>query len=197
MARRWPDPREARSAPDRRSAPAPRRSPRPGAPRPWRDQRRRRRPQPRGRRRQDRRTPARRRSAAASPSRAPRARQLPRRPAAGSVPDAMIRRQRTVRRSCAGQTPPCRSRQRLNAICRGITGATAPRPSRRGASRPASDQLAEGDRGVGHAAREAPLVVVPGHDAHEGAVQHLGLVHVEDRGVRVVVEVGRDQLLVV
>ena len=30
---------------------------------------------------------------------------------------------------------------------------------------------------------------------HEGAVHHLGLVHVEDRGVRVVVEVRRDELL--
>jgi hypothetical protein len=64
------------------------------------------------------------------------------------------------------------------------------------------DELDEHDRqedrhrgGVGHAVREAPFVVVPGHHAHQRAVEHLGLVHVEDRGVRVVVEVDGDVLV--
>src|SRR5690606_20324475 len=38
------------------------------------------------------------------------------------------------------------------------------------------DGLAEGDGSVGHTVGEAPLVVVPGHDAHEVALDHLGLV---------------------
>src|SRR5690606_1330629 len=54
----------------------------------------------------------------------------------------------------------------------------------------------EGDGGVAHAVREAPFVVVPGQDAHEGAFHDLGLVHVEDRRTGIVVQVGRDQLLV-
>ena len=43
-----------------------------------------------------------------------------------------------------------------------------------------SEQLAHGDGGVAHAVGEAPLVVVPGQDAHERAVHDLGLVEVED-----------------
>ena len=50
-----------------------------------------------------------------------------------------------------------------------------------------SDQLRHGDGGIRHAVREAPFVIVPGQHADEGAVHHLGLVHVEggrmpDRG---------------
>ncbi len=45
----------------------------------------------------------------------------------------------------------------------------------------ASDQLAHSDGRVGHAVGEAPLVVVPGHHPHQGAIHDLGLVHVEDR----------------
>ena len=41
-------------------------------------------------------------------------------------------------------------------------------------------------------AQEAPLVVVPRQHRHHGAVHHLGLVHVEDRRARVVIEVARD-----
>src|SRR5262245_8062470 len=54
-----------------------------------------------------------------------------------------------------------------------------------------SAELAHGDGGVAHAVGEAPLVVVPAHDPHEGATLDLGLVHVEHRGMRVMVEVGR------
>src|SRR5665213_4545183 len=53
-------------------------------------------------------------------------------------------------------------------------------------------QLAHRHGGVGHAVGEAPLVVIPRHHAHQRAVHHLGLIHVEDRRVRVVVEVDRD-----
>ena len=52
-----------------------------------------------------------------------------------------------------------------------------------------SEQLAHGNGRVGHAVREAPFIVVPGQDADEVAVDHLGLVHVEDRGMAVVVEI--------
>src|ERR1041384_863030 len=54
------------------------------------------------------------------------------------------------------------------------------------------DHLRECNGGVRHAVRETPLVVVPGHHAHQRAVLHLGLVLVEGRGVRIVVEVDRD-----
>ena len=47
-----------------------------------------------------------------------------------------------------------------------------------------------GDGGVGHAVREAPLVVVPGQDTDQIAVDDLGLVQGEDRRMRIVVEVG-------
>src|SRR4051794_34759928 len=53
-------------------------------------------------------------------------------------------------------------------------------------------QLAHRSGGIGHAIGEPPLIVVPAHHAHEGAVLHLGLVHVEGRRMRVVVEVDRD-----
>ena len=55
-----------------------------------------------------------------------------------------------------------------------------------------SDQLAHRHGGVRHAVGEAPLVVVPRHHAHQRAIHHLGLVHVEDRGMRIVVEVDGD-----
>src|SRR5271155_2855840 len=53
-------------------------------------------------------------------------------------------------------------------------------------------ELAHRHRGVDHAVGEAPFIVVPRHHPHQGAVHHLGLVHVEDRGVRIVVEIGRN-----
>src|SRR5688572_11805778 len=58
-------------------------------------------------------------------------------------------------------------------------------------------QLAHRDGGIAHAIGETPLVVVPGHHAHEGAVDHLGLQQVEGRAGGVVVEVHRHQRLVV
>src|SRR5271166_3561541 len=59
-----------------------------------------------------------------------------------------------------------------------------------------SDELRQRDGGVGHAVREAPFVVVPGQDAHEGSVDDPGLVEVEDRRTVVVVEVHRNVRLV-
>ena len=61
---------------------------------------------------------------------------------------------------------------------------------------PLSEQLAHRHGRVGHAVREAPLVVVPGQDTHERAVHHLGLVEVERGRVRIVVEVDGDVGLV-
>src|ERR1700726_4622974 len=58
--------------------------------------------------------------------------------------------------------------------------------------RGSSDQLPHRHGGVGHAVGETPLVVVPRHHPHERAVHHLGLIHVEHRGMRVVIEVHRD-----
>src|SRR5437660_5803468 len=55
-----------------------------------------------------------------------------------------------------------------------------------------SDQLPHRDGRVGHAVGEAPFVVVPRHDTHQRSIDDLGLVHVEDRAVRVVIEVHRD-----
>src|SRR5579862_1608586 len=45
---------------------------------------------------------------------------------------------------------------------------------------------------VDHAVGEAPLVVIPRHHANERAVHHLGLIHVENRRVRIVIEIARD-----
>ena len=56
----------------------------------------------------------------------------------------------------------------------------------------AYEQLAHGNGRVAHPVGEAPLIVVPGQDAHQGAFDHLGLVHVEGRGIGVVVEVDGD-----
>ncbi len=42
-------------------------------------------------------------------------------------------------------------------------------------------KLAHRHRGVDHAVGEAPFVVVPGHHPHQGAVDDLGLVHMEHR----------------
>src|SRR5947207_15958721 len=47
-----------------------------------------------------------------------------------------------------------------------------------------------------HPVREAPLVVVPGEDLGQVAVDHLGERGVDDGRVRVAAEVDRDQLLV-
>src|ERR1700751_6235489 len=55
-----------------------------------------------------------------------------------------------------------------------------------------SAELAHRYRGVDHAIGEAPFVVVPRHDANQRAVDHPGLVHVKDRGMRIVVEVAGD-----
>src|SRR5208282_6066244 len=59
-------------------------------------------------------------------------------------------------------------------------------------ARAKSGELAHRHRGVDHAIGEAPFVVVPRHHPHQGAVDHLGLVHVEDGRMRIVVEVGGD-----
>src|SRR4029077_139253 len=55
-----------------------------------------------------------------------------------------------------------------------------------------SAELAHRYRGVDHAIGETPFIVVPRHDANQRAVDHLGLVHVKDRGMRIVVEVAGD-----
>ena len=70
-----------------------------------------------------------------------------------------------------------------------VEGAEAFISARRLSNSVRSDQLAHRHRGVDHAVGKAPLVVVPRHHAHERAVHDLGLVHVEDRRVRIVVEV--------
>src|SRR5712664_1251930 len=55
-----------------------------------------------------------------------------------------------------------------------------------------SEQLPHRHGGVGHTVGEAPFIVVPRHHPHQRAVLHLGLVHVERGGMRIVVEVDRD-----
>src|SRR6476646_2184045 len=54
------------------------------------------------------------------------------------------------------------------------------------------DVLRHRNRSVRHAARETPFVVVPGKYARKFAVDHLGLVQMEDRRAVVVVEIARD-----
>ena len=41
-------------------------------------------------------------------------------------------------------------------------------------------ELAHGDRRVTHAVGKAPLIVIPAHDAHQRAIDHLGLIQVEN-----------------
>ena len=52
------------------------------------------------------------------------------------------------------------------------------------------------ERGVAHAGREAPFIVIPGQDRDEIAVHDLGLVEVEDRRAVVMDEIARDVGLV-
>src|SRR3954452_20041128 len=90
--------------------------------------------------------------------------------------------------SCIGALRSTRSSTRLpfkSAWSRERNAVIAARMRR-------SDQLAHRHRGIDHTIGEAPLVVVPRQHRHHRAVHDLGLVHVEDRGPRVVVEVGRD-----
>src|SRR5689334_8411422 len=49
------------------------------------------------------------------------------------------------------------------------------------------------DGRIEHAVREAPLVVVPRADLHERAVDDLGQRGIKRRGMRIVVEVDRDE----
>src|SRR5215472_1086836 len=58
--------------------------------------------------------------------------------------------------------------------------------------RPQSAELTHSHRSVDHAIGETPFIVVPRHDADQRAVDHLGLVHVKDRRMRIVVEVAGD-----
>src|SRR5271156_5017652 len=51
-------------------------------------------------------------------------------------------------------------------------------------------ELAHRHRGVDHAVGEAPFIVVPRHHAYQCAVHHFGLIHVEDRRMRVMIEIG-------
>src|ERR1700689_772821 len=55
-----------------------------------------------------------------------------------------------------------------------------------------SAQLAHRDGGIDHAVGEAPFIVVPRQDPHQRAVHDFGLVGMEDRGMRIMVEVGGD-----
>ena len=41
-------------------------------------------------------------------------------------------------------------------------------------------ELAHGDRRVTHAVGKAPLIVIPTHDAHQRAIDHLGLIQMEN-----------------
>src|SRR5207302_6261921 len=63
---------------------------------------------------------------------------------------------------------------------------------------PSTKLEAGGDEGdqVHHAAAEPPLVVVPGDDLGPVLALHQRQRRVDDRGVRVVLEVGGDELLV-
>ena len=53
------------------------------------------------------------------------------------------------------------------------------------------EQFAHGNCSVAHAVRETPFIIIPGEDAHEGAFQNLGLIHMEGGRMWIVVEVNR------
>jgi hypothetical protein len=57
------------------------------------------------------------------------------------------------------------------------------------------NQFCHSDSRVRHPVGEAPLVVIPGQHRHHRTVHDLGLIHMEDRGVRIVVEVDGDVLV--
>ena len=58
-------------------------------------------------------------------------------------------------------------------------------------------ELRHGDGRVGHPVREAPLVVVPGENPDKASFDDLRLGQIEDRAGRIVVEVDRNEWLVV
>src|SRR5271166_2383391 len=78
------------------------------------------------------------------------------------------------------------------SLCLSAAGPTPAALSANSKALQSSDELRHRDRGVGHSVREAPLVVVPGEDPHEGAIDDLGLVEMEERRMRVMVEVRGD-----
>src|SRR6516164_6901023 len=86
--------------------------------------------------------------------------------------------------SCMGTLKSTRTRTRLP-----FTSAPSRVRKRMTAS---SAELAHCHRGIDHPIGEAPLVIVPRHHAHQRAVDHLGLIDMEDRRVRIVVEIGGD-----
>src|SRR5580693_9578655 len=90
--------------------------------------------------------------------------------------------------SCIGTLKSTRTSTRLP-----LTSASSRLRKRMTAS---SAELAHRNCGIDHPIGEAPFVVVPRHHAHQRAVDHLGLIHVEDRGMRIVVEVAGDIRLV-
>jgi hypothetical protein len=48
---------------------------------------------------------------------------------------------------------------------------------------------------VAHAIGEAPFIIIPGQDRAECAIHNFGLIHVENRGMRIMVEINRDVFL--
>src|SRR5262245_55258620 len=80
---------------------------------------------------------------------------------------------------------PLRSRSRIDSFAMAIAAAD------RAELQALFDELSQE---IDAAVRIAPLVVVPREDLHEIAVHHLGVRHVDDRGVRVALEIDRHQL---
>src|SRR5262245_1689503 len=72
---------------------------------------------------------------------------------------------------------------------------TATSPARSVVTAGTSFRAHQRERDVEHAVGEAPLVVVPRGHLDQRAAGYFGQLRVEDRARRVVVEVGRDELL--
>src|SRR3990172_4137622 len=94
---------------------------------------------------------------------------------------------------------PCRSTSVMRR--KAISASWRPRPRRalplsRGLRR-RGGRFHEGDRGVQHPVRKAPFVVIPGAHLDQRARGNLREGRIEDRGGRVVVEVDRDEWLLV
>src|SRR5580765_5738619 len=87
---------------------------------------------------------------------------------------------------------PLRSRSVMDSFGMVMPGPKRTRPTTF-ALETLGDELAEQ---IDAAVRVAPFVVVPGEHLQEVALHHLGVWHVDDRGVRVALEIDRHQLLV-
>src|SRR5438270_1575065 len=94
-------------------------------------------------------------------------------------------------------------RSRRSAACAGLnlqtetSGDSAALDDAAGGTSPSSPQLTHRDGRIGHAVGESPFVIVPGQDPHEAALDDLRLAQIEGRAGWIMVEVARDERMLV